>query len=183
MKISEQVISKGRYNHSAPTDPILVTQYVLIRQRGRKCLLLRFKNNFEFTINKMSFEIVQKDKHGKEIGRTVIKTPPINEAPGAVFTLFDGFEIGNECVDFRINFLSFRSGDYKYTFKKCDIEISFEPDRIGQPVALAETCDKKKDVVSYIRSRKMLSFGFAAFISCVAVLALLATVLFSYFGG
>ena len=182
MKISDQVISKGSYNYSALTDPILVTQYVFIRQRGRKCLLLRFKNNSDFTINKMIFEIVQIDKNGKETGRTVIKTPPINEAPGAMFTLSDGFEVGNECVDFRIKFVSLRSGVYKYIFKKHDIEISFDPDKITQAHTLSNGNDKKK-TISYIRSKKSTSLFFASFVSSITALAIFAIVLFSYFGG
>ena len=181
MKLSEQIIKKGTYSYSAPTDPVIVQKYIIIRQRGKKCLLLRFKNNSEFTVNRIEYEIVLFKKNGEIIERFTVKTPPINEAPGSVFTFSDGFWLGDECDDFKINFLSVRSGDYEYNFIGHDYIVSYSPLNIHKAPSLYDGGNSHDNNTHY-RYKKQNAFPFAVIVASVTVLTILGIILFPYLG-
>ena len=181
MKISEQIISRGLYNYNLPNYPIEVVQYVFIRQRGKKCLLLRFRNNSEFTINKFEYEIIQLNKKGEEIFRTTLKTPPMNEVSQSVFTLSDGIIVDEKCFDFRINYITLRTGDYEYIFTENDFIVSFVQENRTVTPPLFETIGNKKRTATSI-SKKQYSFKFALILAIITSLIILNIVLFSYMG-
>lgn len=182
MKLSEQVISKGSYDHSSPGAPVEVLQYIFVRQRGRKCLLLRFRNNSEFTINRIEYQIVQLGEKGKEISRTKLKTPPLNEVPGSVFTLSDAIVVNEQCVDFRINLIFLKAGDYEYKFSGDDFFVSYSQ----ASKALADTSydfNKSASKASLTAiSKKNISFKFALILAVIAATIISAIVIFSYLG-
>ena len=182
MKLSEKVISKGTYNYSLPNSPIEVLQYVFIRQRGRKCLLLRFRNNTEFIVNKIEYEIVQLGEKGKEISRTEFKTPPLNETPGSVFTLSDAIIVNEQCVDFRINFIFLKAGKYEYNFSGKDVFVSYESEEYRSTAnTIPVMVDNPKNSLIF-SSKKPHSFRFATILAIIASMIISAIAIFSYLG-
>ena len=114
----QQHISKGLYHYSQLDSFISVKDYLFVRSDNRKCLLLRFSNDSDFTADSMEYTIVQLDSAGNLLGKTKVFRENMNFAPGSTYTADDGIVVQEYCNDFKILFTRVTSGCYQYTVKR-----------------------------------------------------------------
>jgi uncharacterized protein YuzE len=105
---------KGIYQYPQLGDFISLKNYIFLWQGDKRCLLLRFVNNFEYEINELEYTITQIDAKGKVIGISTVNHANTLIRPGSVYTPNKALVADEACVDFRININKVRSGEYTY---------------------------------------------------------------------
>lgn len=112
---SLQIISKGTYKGvNEKAFPIEVKEYVLARENGKKCLLLRFFNTSEINVTSLTFWLIQKNSYGVEIRKKKLTLDGIYALSKAFFAPSNCFFLDEECVDFEVEMVSALSGEYEY---------------------------------------------------------------------
>ena len=114
MILNKDCISKGYYKHSGIEGFVSVKQYMFIRKKGKKCLIQRFSNDSDFVVNALEYIVTELDAEGNVIKTDRIRSSGFTAAPGTVFAPPSGVVVSEECVDFKIRFISCVSGKYKY---------------------------------------------------------------------
>lgn len=115
MKNSVQIISKGLYKGENDLSlPVIVKEYIFVRNNGKKALTLRFENVSHVHISKMSFYLVQKNFDGIEIGTIKISLDNLKCRPKEVFSPNACIFVNEKCSDFEIRMISIESGAYSY---------------------------------------------------------------------
>ena len=110
-----QIVSKGLYRGEVDRSfPVAVKEYVFVRRKGRKCLMLRFINDSSMVISAIDFQLVQKNSEGVEIASKKISLKGLNCGAGEVFSPNDCFYVKDRCVGFEIRMISVFSGGYEY---------------------------------------------------------------------
>ncbi|MBQ8409090.1 MAG: hypothetical protein IJY39_09545 [Clostridia bacterium] len=122
----QQHISKGFYKYSQIDRFISVKNYMFVRANNRKCLMIRFSNDSDFTVNSMDFVIVQLDSAGALLATTKISYDSLSVAPGNTYTPDEGIIVDEFCTDFKIQFSCVCSGNYKYLVKKGKIAVLYQ---------------------------------------------------------
>ncbi len=105
---------KGIYQYPQMNDFISVRNYIFTWHKEKRCLLLRFINNFDQEINELEFTITQLDVHGKVIKSVPVKHKKLTIMPGALYTPGRAILVEDGCADFKISFDKVRSGEYTY---------------------------------------------------------------------
>lgn len=114
-KSKVQIISKGLYKgENDPSFPIAVKEYIFVREKGKKSLILRFENLSNVHISKMSFLLVQKDFDGIEIATSKISLSSLRCRPKELFSPNECILVNEKCADFEIKMISVNSGAYSY---------------------------------------------------------------------
>lgn len=115
MKNSVQIISKGLYKGENDLSlPVIVKEYIFVRNNGKKALTLRFENVSHVHISKMSFYLVQKNFDGIEIGTIKISLDNLKCRPKEIFSPNACIFVNEKCSDFEIRMISIESGAYSY---------------------------------------------------------------------
>lgn len=110
-----QIVSKGLYNGTVDIgSPICVKEYVFVREKGKKCLILRFLNESDIVVNSFNFKLVQKNSDGDVITESKIAVNCIAWRAGEIFTPNDCFFVNDKCVDFDVKVISVLSNCYEY---------------------------------------------------------------------
>lgn len=117
MAISQQRISKGFYQYSQVNNFITVKNYMFLREKGKKCLLLRFVNDTDFKVDSMEYTVVQLDAGGQTIATIPVVCKKMNFAPGEMYASNDSIVVDDYCSDFKIVFSAVHSGNYVYTVR------------------------------------------------------------------
>ena len=126
MKRDLKIISKGLYKEPADKDElIIVKQYIFAREKGRKCLMLRFLNNSKTVVNSLEFWLVEKNSDGVEIAENKIKLNDICVKPGEFFAPQKLFMVKDKCVDFDIKVIVAKSGKYEYRRKNSETYVRY----------------------------------------------------------
>ena len=144
MKIAEQIISKGIYQYPQIDGFLKVEHYIFLRQKGQKCLILRLKNESEFTIDGLKVNVIQIDEKNNVIKETTYQIPVFYATAGNNFNISDGFAVDDKCVDFKIEFISVHSGNYTYSVHNGKVITSYTP-IIKDSEILLKIKKKKKD--------------------------------------
>lgn len=105
---------KGIYRYPQINGFISVRNYMFAWQDDKRCLLLRFVNNFDQVIDSFEFTVTQLDVHGNVIKSLPIKYKKLGFRPGALYSSNKGIVVDDACADFKISFDKVRSGDYTY---------------------------------------------------------------------
>ena len=111
----DRLISKSSYNYSQISGFISVKQYMLIRSEGKKCALLRFVNETDYTVDHFEFAVVQLDSKGAIIGRSTVECSNLKFNAGNTYAMNKGVVVDEKCADIRVQMISARSGRYRYT--------------------------------------------------------------------
>ncbi len=122
---NENIISKGFYRFPQVRGFIAVKNHMFIRGEDKVYLALRFSNDTEYTFNFFSFDIIELNAEGKQIGKVFVEYKNISFAPGTIFAPDKGFAVSSGCVDFRIEFREAFSGAYKYTVRRGKVAVSY----------------------------------------------------------
>ena len=118
MATSQQRISKGFYQYSQVNNFITVKNYMFLREKGKKCLLIRFVNDSDFTVDSMEYVVVQLGVGGEIIDNTKVVCKKMNLDPGEMYASDESVVVDDYCTDFRVVFSCVRSGDYVYTVRE-----------------------------------------------------------------
>lgn len=140
MTKENQIISKGSYVYSQIDDFIAVKDYIFTRIQGKKCLFLRFTNFADYTVNSMSFTLIQLNSSGEDLGHIEIKCSNLDIKPSQKYTHDSGIVVDEYCSDFKVVFSSVRSDNYIYTV--CDGRVSVRVD-LPMSNSLSGTPSKK----------------------------------------
>ena len=112
--ISENYIAKGNYRYSQIDNFVSVKNYIFLRKKGVKCLLLRFSNELGYTVDGMSYVVFQYDVDGNLLGRRQVRHNDIMLNPLGTYATSEPLEVNEKCTDFKVVFLEVRSGKYRY---------------------------------------------------------------------
>lgn len=113
--ISEkQYVAKGIYRHPQIGHFVSVKNYIFLRNRGKKYLLLRFSNELDYAVDGLSFEVLQYNTDGEEIARARLDLAGLRIRSHEMYSTETAVEVDEKCADFRVIFLEVRSGKYRY---------------------------------------------------------------------
>ncbi|MCQ2409014.1 MAG: leucine-rich repeat domain-containing protein [Clostridia bacterium] len=122
-----QIISKGFYSYPQSNEQVTLKQFIFAYKNDKKCLLLRFDNNEETTISGIQFLVLEMDKRGNKIGEQLVKSHDIHCAGGESFSVSEDIFIHDDCTDFKVQIVAADFGDYKYSYKKNNTAVSYDP--------------------------------------------------------
>ena len=125
MASNQQYLSKGFYQYAQIGNPVSVKNYIFLRKNEKKCLLIRFCNDLEYTVDAMDFSVVQMDSSGKVIGNTEISYGQMHFEPGSHYVTPAGIVVDEFCTDFRVVFSTVRSGRYEYYSKGGHVAVRY----------------------------------------------------------
>ena len=181
---SQQRISKGFYQYSQVNNYITVKNYMFLREKGKKCLLIRFVNDADFTVDSMEYVVVQFGSGGQTIDTTRVVCEKMNLAPGAMYASNDSIVVDDYCTDFKIVFSFARSGNYVYTVRDGRVVADYV-----LPQEKLEISGKKRErkIKHFSVERKLITRPTIAMLSpvAIAVISLLGValhMLFSFLG-
>ena len=176
----DKLISKSEYSHPHVASFISAKQYMMYRYQGRKCLLIRFANEADYTVDSFEFQLVQLDSKGTILGEIKSKCENLHFAPGELFAMEKGIVVDDRCVDCRIHVIKAVSGKYLYTVNRgrvlsihyvCDDEWKYVKNK-----SLPKIISFKKNRLGLVAKKKEKhSYKWLGFVAIIA--ALLAIVL------
>jgi len=155
-------------------DFISVRNYIFTWQNEKRCLLLRFVNNFDQEINELDFTITQLDVNGKPIKSVSVNHKKLNIKPGALYVPNKGILVEDGCADFKIAFDKVRSGDYTYRVVDRQL-VAYYPH--PEKKFLDEGEQRHGEIYGFYEERKTVGRPKLAYI--VAVLTLVMVLLFN----
>ena len=174
MKHEYKVISKGLYRETVETNEILaVKQYVFVREKNKKYLMLRFFNNAKFVVNSFELWIIQKNSEGFEIGQTKIRIKDIYARPGEIFAPERCFLVKDKCVDFDIRFIVIKSGNYEYRIKENETFVRY-------PLKAKWKYQSSEKNYTHQESKMNKKAGFTTLILWGAVITLLISMIWPF---
>ncbi|MBO5312357.1 MAG: leucine-rich repeat domain-containing protein [Clostridia bacterium] len=162
----EQIISKGRYTHTQPSQLIGVKQYLFVRgEDGRKKLLLRLVNNRNEACSKFAFTLYRLDVKGNVLGEERFESTEREYAGKETFSLDRMIDVEEKCTDFAVKMIYANYGDYTYHVENNEVTVSYDEDRVGS----RRGAGKEKQRKIHSRSFEM-PWGFA--IASLIILAI-----------
>lgn len=115
MNANVQIISKGLYSGAVDVgSPIRAKEYVFTREKGKKCLILRFLNESNISVTSFTFKLVQKNSDGDIIAESNFTIDGVDCHAGEIFSPKRCFFVNDKCVDFDVNIISVFSDEYEY---------------------------------------------------------------------
>lgn len=171
MVTKQQFLSKGFYQYAQVGNPVLVKDYIFARQEGKKCLMVRFSNELEYTVDAMAFTVIQMDAAGKVLANTDIQYVEMNFCPGGTYVSDAGIVVDEYCTDFRIVLSAVRSGQYEYVPHGSHTAVRYL--RKQQPLETLNVTGSQISQVS-VRKRRFGKPGLSVLLATIAVVVLLA---------
>ena len=130
MTANQQQISKGFYKYAQINDFITVKNYIYLRQNEKKCLLLRFANDSDFTVDSLEFVLIQLDSNGKVISKNNVIYNDMKLKSGEMYVENSAILVDEYCSDFKVVILRVLSGEYVYTLKNGRVIVNYSlPER------------------------------------------------------
>ena len=117
MQEDNVIISKGTYDYYQQGAFLRVKDYIVTIIDGKKCLLLRFQNDSEVTINRIKIRLSTFDSNGKLLSKKSHVYESLNIKGYEEFALKSGILVNDDMSDFRVNVEFVTSGAYKFYFK------------------------------------------------------------------
>ena len=114
MTSQQQILSKGFYQYAQAGNPVSVKNFMFLREGDKKCLLIRFFNELEYTVDAMNLTVVQMDAAGKVLTNTELRYDNMQLLPSQDYVTACGIVVDEYCTDFRVIFHLVKSGRYDY---------------------------------------------------------------------
>lgn len=108
---------KGLYHHPQAAGFVSLKQYMIVENKGKHCLMLRFFNELKVAVSAIEFRLTQLDVNGTALGSAIIKVDSMSMAPGTTHAMKSGIVISEKCADFRVTVISATSNGYKYVLR------------------------------------------------------------------
>ncbi len=116
--INDNLLAKGVYDHFQVGGYFTVKEYIIVKQDGKRCLLLRFKNEMKTNVNTVEFTVKQLDSKNKQIHSATIKYDGLNIRSRAYYSAEQGIVLDDACENFIVQMRYVISDKVKYVFKK-----------------------------------------------------------------
>ena len=120
------VISKGSYSEFKFNDFVSVRQYLLVREQGRKYLLLKLSNDGQNEVSTLKLTVRQLDVRGGVIKTESYTYDKVNAKPGAKFVLKDKIPLLEGCVEVGVTLDEAHFGNYTYAIRSNELVVSYE---------------------------------------------------------
>lgn len=118
---------KGLYSHAQTHGYFTVKEYIMMEREGKHCLLVRFENELQRTVNEMNFTVKQYNAAGKMIGKVKIHYSDLQIAPGQKYCTQQGIVIDAECVDCVVQIHYLVGEGVKYVFRRGMVTEHYDP--------------------------------------------------------
>jgi hypothetical protein len=152
---------------------------MLVRCENRKCLLIRFANDMDFSVNAMDLVISQLDSTGAVIKKTPVSYKGLSFLPGAVFVPDEGIAVDESCVNFKLQFATVISGNYKYFVKNGKISVVY----LGEEEELPDFHHKTAVQGFTVTPVKRGKAGLAIFLAVLALLTVIGLNVYRMYSG
>lgn len=118
------VIAKGSYSKFRFNDFVSVRQYLLIREKGRKYLILKLSNDATETVTSLKLVVEQLDVRGACIETSRVEWE-VNGKAGEKFVPKDKLALREGCVEVKIHLVGATYGDYTYAVKSNELVVTY----------------------------------------------------------
>lgn len=173
--ISENLIAKGNYRHSQIGNFVSVKNYIFLREKGVKRLLLRFSNELGYTVNGMSYSVFQYDAEGNLLGRLQVRHDGIQLEPLGTYATETPLAVDEKCADFKIVFSEVRSGQYRYRVADQRVSVFYEDGEALFDPEKTDPADRDEPIRRYsVKRRHFGNEKKAALITAVVILLVIA---------
>ena len=172
---SNNVIAKGKYRYPQKAGLVTVNNYIIVKENGKKYLLLRFFNERNEVIDRLAIKLVQYDSAGKVISSAHKTIDDIGGVGGSQFVPECKIELEDDCADFRANIISAEYGRYSYSPVNSGLRVDYVNEEEVQPFDAAAV-QKKMGGKNFCLSKR--NFRFSLIICLLAVV--LAACLFVF---
>ena len=156
---------KGLYHHPQVSGFVSLKQYMIIENKGKKCLLLRFLNELKIPVNAIEFKLTQLDINGESLSSANVKAESMSMAPGSTYAMKTGIVLSDKCVDFKVTVISAYSSGYKYVLRNGTPMPTYDLKRRKPKNAPREST---RSIATRITTRGRVA---ATFLSIVLILA------------
>ena len=164
-KNERTVIEKGFYNHPQKSGRMQLKQYIIVREAGKKCLLLRFLNESDIIVTGMQITLTEIRSHDKEPKNTKVTLNGIKVRPGETYAVANAIVISDDCVDFTINISNISSRGYNYHESGGKLVSRYDPrQRYLTGKKYGYITIKRKKITSSVISAVIAVLGIAGFI-------------------
>lgn len=130
---SNNVIAKGKYRYPQKAGLVTVNNYIIVKENGKKYLLLRFFNERNEVIDRLAIKLVQYDSAGKVISSAHKTIDDIGGVGGSQFVPECKIELEDDCADFRANIISAEYGRYSYSPVNSGLRVDYVNEEEVQP--------------------------------------------------
>ena len=120
------VIAKGSYSDFRFNDFVSVRQYLLIREKGRKYLILKLLNQGAETVTALKLVVEQIDVRGKSIATSRVEWSGLQGKAGEAFVPQDKIPLKENCMEVKINLVGAVYGDYTYSVKSNQLVVTYD---------------------------------------------------------
>ena len=169
---NQSFIAKGIYTHAQVHGYFTVKEYIMLEEEEKRCLLIRFENEMDITVNEMDFVVKQFNSAGKLVGKVKMHYSDLSIEPGELYCTEQGIVVDNDCVDCVVQIKYLIGDTVKYVFRRGLVTEHYDPRGYDT---------KKKDVPAHHKShvtvRRKNVTGRAHF-RWVAVISFLMTAVF-----
>ena len=174
--IREEIISKGFYTRPQLPGVLSVKQYIILRRRNKKMLLLRMENHRDEVVTAISYAITQYDVKGNVIARGRVERKDICWASHGVISLDEPFMLKSRCVDFSVEIQAVSYGSYVYEAREGEWVVRYEKKEELEPVDLERVSDQMQGETHTVSHRTLRAGKTLLRVGAVLVLALLVAV-------
>lgn len=108
------VLDKGIYTHPENSALIRLKEYIIVKEKDKRCLLLRFANESDIVATGMDVSITPIRADGTRGKSIDVQLDGFRIAPGETLAPPSGIIIDDDLVDFTISIERIYSSDYFY---------------------------------------------------------------------
>ena len=179
----DKLISKSEYSYPQVNGFIAVKQYMFYRYQGKKCLMVRFANETEYTMESLVFNLIQVDSKGGILSEKEYSCDDLKFEPRDIYAMEKGIVVEDRCVDIRIQVVCAISGKYQYTVNdEGNLLVHYDAE---------EDWSYRRHVPSKVRHgiglsakpKKAHSNGWLSFITAIAIILILLVNAWPYIKG
>lgn len=126
-KQKQSFLAKGIYTHAQVHGYFTVKEYIMLEEEGKRCLLVRFENEMDVTVNEMDFVVKQFDSAGKLVGKVKIHYSDLSIEPGELYCTEQGIVVSGECVDCVVQIKYLICDKVKHVFRRGLVTEHYDP--------------------------------------------------------
>lgn len=175
MRKDDNCLSKGVYSHFQLSGYLTVKQYMIIEYEGKRCLLLRFKNEMKSRIKAIQFTVKQIDANRQTVKSVTVSYNDLDIGWGSLYSPEEGILLEDACEDFIVQMRYIISGNVKYVFKKDLVTEHYDVRGYDNYSTSSQSECKMSVKNNFLKKRR--GYGWIAFLSFILlVLAVIALI-------
>ena len=166
----KDVISKGKYRFPQPGGAVSVKDYIILREEGKKYLLLRFLNERNEKVDALTMRLTQMDGSGKKISSEIIPLENLSGGAGAAFVPQVRLPLANGCEDFRVDILTSVYGKFVYSPARAGMRVDYNGQE-KKPAFDTAPARRRMRGKSVVVTRRKVKGSVAIMLLCLVLLA------------